>query len=89
MFKTIIITAMVMFAGVTAPPAQAGNAVCDYLDAHPTVYGAEDMIIIVATYVQDNNLDIESSAKDLITTIVNGCPEYLGIVKQAALNLGE
>ena len=89
MIKTIIITAMVMFAGVTALPAQAGNEVCDYLDANPTVTGAEDLITTIAIYVIENDIDMDSAAQDLVRTIVNGCPEYLGIVKQAALNLGE
>jgi hypothetical protein len=88
MIKTIIITAMVMFAGVTAPPAQAGNEVCNYLDANPTVTGAEDMITKIAIYVLENNIDMDTAAEDLVQTIYNGCPEYLGIVKQAALNLG-
>lgn len=89
MIKTIIISAMIIFAGATASPAQAGNEVCDYLDANPTVNGAEDMITTVAIYVLENNLDIDSAAQDLVQTIANGCPEYLGIVKQAAENLGE
>jgi hypothetical protein len=88
MIKTIVLASVLAFSSVAAPPAHAGNQVCDYLDSNPTVTGAEDMITTVALYVLENNLDIDLAAQDLVQTIAYGCPEYLGIVKQAAENLG-
>lgn len=88
MIKSIIVSAMVMFAIGVAPSATADSSVnCAYLDAHPRVSDAEDLMVYTALEAYDNGENMDAVGRSFATDIVSNCPQHIKTVLQAAENI--
>jgi hypothetical protein len=88
MIKSIIVSAMVLFATVVAPSASADSSVnCSYLNAHPRVSDAEDLMVYTALEAYDNGDNMDAAGRRFAKDIVNNCPQHIDTVLQAAENI--
>lgn len=75
------LSAALIGMGVLAAPAQAdGVDVCDYLDAHPNVYGVEDLI---AMGLMGNGMSPEQLGAFLFNEVNTYCPRHLLTLRAA------
>lgn len=87
MFKSIIVAAMVMLAGVVAAaPANAGPY-CDALGDNPSINKAETVMRQAILYAIQSGTDVDTFAADVATDIIDNCPQNESIVLQALDNL--
>ena len=88
MLKTIIVTAMVLFAAAATPTASAdSSANCSYLDSNTSISDAEDLMIYTALEAMDNGQNMESAGQQFAKDIVANCPEHIDTILQAADNI--
>ena len=88
MIKSIIVSAMVLFAVGVAPSATADTSVnCAYLNAHPRVSDAEDLMVYTALEAYDNGDNMDAAGRRFAKDIVNNCPQHIDTVLQAAENI--
>lgn len=88
--KAIVFIVAFIVGSVFMPigDADASTGPCSYLDANPTVSGAERLIIKLAESAVINGDDTEQAGRAFASDILQNCPEYATIVWQAAENLG-
>ena len=88
MIKSIIVSAMVLFAVGVAPSATADTSQnCAYLNANPSVSDAEDLMVFTALEAYDNGDNMDAAGRRFAKDIVNNCPQHIDTVLQAAENI--
>ena len=88
MIKSIIVSAMVLFAVGVAPSATADTSQnCAYLNANPSVSDAEDLMVFTALEAYDAGSNMDAVGRRFATDIINNCPKHLNTVLEAAENI--
>ena len=82
-FAAFIIGSVFMPIEADAAPSQN----CAYLNAHPRVSDAEDLMVYTALEAYDNGDNMDAAGRRFAKDIVNNCPQHIDTVLQAAENI--